>query len=31
LSAAGILFGAGFIALVGLGASRLRHNHEHHA
>ena len=34
LSAAGILFGAGFIAfiaLVGLGANRLRHNHEHHA
>jgi len=31
LSAAGILFGAGFIALVGLGASRLRHHHEHHA
>jgi hypothetical protein len=31
LSAAGILFGAGFIALIGLGASRLRHHHEHHA
>ena len=31
LSAAGILFGAGFIALVGLGASRLRHHHGHHA
>ena len=30
LSAAGILFGAGFIALVGLGVSRLRHHHEHH-
>ena len=27
----GILFGAGFIALVDLGASRLRHHHEHHA
>ena len=31
LSAVGILFGAGFIALVGLGASRLRHHHGHHA
>ena len=31
LAAAGILFGAGFIALVGLGASRLRHHHGHHA
>jgi len=31
LSAAGILFSAGFIALVGLGASRLRHHHGHHA
>lgn len=33
LSVAGILFGfgAGFIALVGLGASRLRHHHGHHA
>ena len=30
LSAAGILFGAGFIALVGFGVSRLRHHHEHH-
>ena len=30
LSTAGILFGAGFIVLVGLGASRLRHHHEHH-
>ena len=30
LSAAGILFGAGFIVLIGLGASRLRHHHEHH-
>jgi hypothetical protein len=31
LPAAGILFGAGLIALVGLGASRLRHHHGHHA
>ena len=34
LSTAGILLGAGFITLVGLGASRLRHhqgNHGHHA
>ena len=31
LSAAGILFGAGLIALVGLGASRMRHHHGHHA
>ena len=31
LSAAGILFGAGFIALVGLGARKLRHPHGHHA
>jgi len=33
LPVAGILlgFGAGLIALVGLGASRLRHHHEHHA
>jgi hypothetical protein len=30
LPAAGILFGAGLIALVGLGASRLRHHHGHH-
>ena len=30
LSAAGILLGAGFIALVGLGASRLRHHHGDH-
>ena len=30
LSAVGILFGVGFIALVGLGASRLRHHHGHH-
>ena len=30
LSAAGILFGAGLIVLVGLGASRLRHHHGHH-
>ena len=30
LSAAGIMFGAGFIVLIGLGASRLRHHHEHH-
>ena len=30
LSAAGILFGAGFIVLIGLGVSRLRHHHEHH-
>jgi len=27
----GILFGVGLIVLVGLGASRLRHHHEHHA
>jgi hypothetical protein len=31
LLAAGILFGAGLIALVGLGARRLRHPHGHHA
>ncbi len=31
LSAVGILFGAGFLALVGLGGSRLRHHHGHHA
>ena len=31
LSTAGILLGAGLIALVGLGASRLRHHHGHHA
>jgi hypothetical protein len=31
LPAAGALFGAGLIALVGLGASRLRHHHGHHA
>ena len=31
LSAVGILFGAGFLGLVGLGASRLRHHHGHHA
>jgi hypothetical protein len=31
LSAAGIVLGAGFIALVGLGASRSRHHHGHHA
>ena len=31
LSAVGILFGAGFIVLIGLGASRLRHHHGHHA
>ena len=33
LPVAGILlgFGAGLIALVGLGASRLRHHHGHHA
>jgi hypothetical protein len=31
LAAAGILFGAGFIALVGLGARRLHHHHGHHA
>jgi len=31
LPAAGILFGAGLIVLIGLGASRLRHHHEHHA
>jgi hypothetical protein len=30
-SAAGMLFSVVLIALVGLGASRLRHNHEHHA
>ena len=30
LSTAGILLGAGFFALVGLGASRLRHHHGHH-
>jgi len=32
LPAAGILFGfgAGLVALFGLGASRLRHHHEHH-
>ena len=30
LSTAGILLGAGFIVLVGLGASRLRHHHGHH-
>ena len=30
LSAAGILLGAGLIALVGLGASRLRHHHGDH-
>jgi hypothetical protein len=30
LSAAGIVFGAGLIALVGLGASRSRHHHGHH-
>ena len=29
LSTAGILLGAGFIALVGFGASRLRHHHGH--
>ena len=31
LSAVGIMFGAGFIVLIGLGASRLRHHHGHHA
>ena len=31
LPAAGVLFGAGLIALVGLGARRLRHHHGHHA
>jgi hypothetical protein len=31
LPAAGILFGAGLIVLIGLGASRLRHHHGHHA
>jgi hypothetical protein len=31
LPAAGVLFGAGLNALVGLGARRLRHHHEHHA
>jgi hypothetical protein len=31
LSAAGILFGAGLVTLVGLGARRLRHPHGHHA
>ena len=31
LPAAGALFGAGLIALVGLGASRLRQHHGHHA
>jgi hypothetical protein len=31
LPAAGVLFGAGLIALVGIGASRLRHQHGHHA
>jgi hypothetical protein len=31
LPAAGILFGAGLIALVGFGASRMRHHHGHHA
>ena len=30
LSTAGILLGAGLIALVGLGASRLRHHHGDH-
>ena len=30
LSAAGILFGASLIVLIGLGASRLRHHHGHH-
>lgn len=30
-SAAGMLFGVVLIALVGLGASRLRHHHGHHA
>ena len=30
LSTAGILLAAGFFALVGLGASRLRHHHGHH-
>ena len=30
LSAAGILFGAGFIVLVGFGVRGWRHNHEHH-
>ena len=30
LPAAGVLFGAGLIALVGLGARRLRHPHGHH-
>ena len=31
LPAAGILFGAGLIVLIGLGASRLRHHHGPHA
>ena len=31
LPAAGVLFGVGLNALVGLGARRLRHHHEHHA
>lgn len=31
LQVAGILFAAGFIALVGLGARKLRHPHRHHA
>jgi hypothetical protein len=31
LPAAGILFGAGLIVLIGFGASRLRHHHGHHA
>ena len=31
LPAAGILFGGGLLALVGLGARRLRHPHGHHA
>ena len=30
-SVVGMLFGAGLFALVGFGAGRLRHHHEHHA
>jgi hypothetical protein len=30
LQVVGILFVAGLIALVGLGASRMRHHHGHH-